>query len=197
MDRFFIGLSLLALLLFWAVGAHNRLVRLRAAVARAWEPFDQCLQRCLAWLRDDSAQWLSAEHLEPDLEAWTRVQAAGAQLALALARTRAQPGDQAAIESLELARGALDRAWIDALAPQAPTDAGPPSGRDRLVAKWLEWKHQELPLAGVFNDAVGHYNAAIGQFPARWLARVFGLRAMALVSMPGAPGASADDPLGH
>ncbi len=46
-----------------------------------------------------------------------------------------------------------------------------------LGARWQELVQQNEQAIGVFNDAVLHYNSAIAQFPASFLAWVFGFKA--------------------
>ena len=43
--------ALLALLFFWAIGAYNRLVRLRSAVVKAFAVLDEQLVRQLVWVQ--------------------------------------------------------------------------------------------------------------------------------------------------
>src|SRR5690349_11600412 len=56
--------ALVALLVFWAIGAYNRLVRLRNAVVAAWTPVDSALRRRQA-LAIELAELLQAA--EPDV----------------------------------------------------------------------------------------------------------------------------------
>ena len=161
----------LALLLFWAVGAYNRLVRLRAAVVQAFEPLDQGLARRLGWVQDALPEQLRDLGSDPASAPWARVQAAGQQMALALAQVRRQPGDRAAMAGLVLARATLEGVWQEALTsfPEPLAEISP------LLLKWAEWQHAEAPLAVAFDQAVGVYNAAAAQFPASVLARLSGL----------------------
>ena len=43
--------ALLALLFFWAIGAYNRLVRLRSTVVKAFAVLDEQLVRQLVWVQ--------------------------------------------------------------------------------------------------------------------------------------------------
>ncbi len=171
-----------ALLFFWAVGAHNRLVRLRAAVGKAFAALDQLLVRQLVWVQSclpesmrGGPQTTPGELQDEVMASWARLGAASEQFALALAQARAQPVDGAVMDTLMLAHDALDTAWRSAMHDAIPPDTHPSA--ERLQAKWMQLLHQAVPLNTAFNDAVESYNAAIGQFPAGLLAKMFGFRA--------------------
>lgn len=170
-----------ALLLFWGIGAYNRLVRLRAAVARAFAALDEQLVRQLVWIQGGLPEALrDGPHTTPGelndevTAAWGRLHAASEQLAVALAQARAQPLDVAAMAALVMSHEALRTAWAHALADAVPPDAVPSA--DRLQARWMRLLHQSLPLRAAFNDAAQSYNQAIRQFPASLLARLFGFQ---------------------
>ncbi|MCC6814312.1 MAG: LemA family protein [Rubrivivax sp.] len=170
-----------ALLLFWGIGAYNRLVRLRAAVTRAFAALDEQLVRQLVWIQGGLPEALrDGPHTTPGelndevTAAWGRLHAASEQLAVALAQARAQPLDVAAMAALVMSHEALRTAWAHALADAVPPDAVPSA--DRLQARWMRLLHQSLPLRAAFNDAAQSYNQAIRQFPASLLARLFGFQ---------------------
>ena len=173
--------GLLALLFFWAVGAYNRLVRLRAAAAKAFAALDEQLVRQLVWVQGCLPESMrggpatTPGELQDEVTAtWARLQAASEQFALALAQARAQAFDVPAMASLVLAHEALRTAWGAALAVAVAPDAVPSA--ERLQARWMRLLHQSLPLRTGFNDAASSYNQAIGQFPALLVARLFGFR---------------------
>lgn len=181
MNSLLMAIAGLALLLFWAVGAYNRLVRLRAAVVHAFEPLDQGLARRLDWVQDALPELLRDLESDAASAPWARVQAAGQQAKLALAQVRRQPGDQAGMAGLVLARATLEGAWQEALTsfPEPQAEISP------LLLKWTEWQHAEAPLAVAFDQAVGIYNAAAAQFPASVLARLSGLPLAGALGVPG------------
>ena len=171
-DFLWSGVLLLALVLFWAIGAYNRLVRLRAAVGAAFGALDPLLGERLAWVQGAPA------HDPARAEAWARLGAAAEQWAVALAPVRAQPANGPAVLSLAQAQAALEAAWAAA----APADAA-----HALHAQWDRLRHQELPLLAANNEAVRVYNAARAQFPAAVMARLGGFRpAQALALAEGA-----------
>ena len=104
-------LLVLALVFFWAIGAYNRLVRLRAAVGTAFAALEPLLRERLAWVKgalppaEPPAPDAPASTLdEPRTQAWARLDAAGEQLALALAPVRSQPVSARAVCSLAQAQ---------------------------------------------------------------------------------------------
>ena len=184
-DGLVIAVVALALVLFWAVGAYNRLMRLRAAIGTAWAPLDTRFIERLAWLGDALKQGqgpAGADASEganvapaPALPSWVRLGAASEQWALALAPVRARPADADAVGRLVLAQAALEAAWagvpVQDWASHMAMDATP------VLAQWERLRQQEQPLMAAFNAAVQRYNAAIDQFPAALMARLCGFRA--------------------
>lgn len=178
---------LLALLLFWAVGAYNRLVRLRTKVGRAFAALDEQLLRQLVLIQGCLPDAVRDGPCDEDVEspdaahaAWQRLQAAAEQFSVVLAQARAQPTDAPAMSALVLAHEALRTAWAGALAEAVPPDAVPSA--ERLQQRWMRLLHQVLPLRTAFNEAAQAYNQAIAQFPAVLLARICGFRAAGTVT---------------
>ncbi|ABM35066.1 LemA family protein [Paracidovorax citrulli] len=186
----------LAVLLFWAVGAYNRLVRLRSAAIQAFGGLDVHFVRITGMLGEYEAAQSPA--LPAQSEVRTALWAATTQFGACLAVARARPLDGGAAAALAAAREVLRTAWAAmARAAREPRegaagpggggagmpDSPPPAmapGEDALALweqRWQElWAHAAL-ATGQFNDAVGSYNGAIRQFPARLLAWLFGFHA--------------------
>lgn len=174
-----LGLVTAAMLGFWAVGAYNRLVRLRNDITRAFVPLEaQVHQRHALLMR-----W--AEALRPVLEESAQpvdaLCAAAEQLLMATERARQRPAAVRTLASLRMAEDTLAAA------------------RDRLYGEMPAHLHQNhlsgasLGLAGFneglaaagstlvfarlqFNAAVDTYNEAVLQFPTVLIASVFGFR---------------------
>ncbi|MFV0680417.1 hypothetical protein [Ottowia sp.] len=168
-------------LFFWAVGAYNRLVRLRAAVGKAFAVFDEQLVRQVVWIQGclpeamrGGLQTSPIELDDPVTAAWARLHATSDQVVVALAKLRGHPMDGAGMAALVLAHEAMRTAWAGALAEAIAEDAVPSA--QRLQERWMRLLHQSLPLRAAFNEAVQSYNQGIGQFPAWLLARVFGFK---------------------
>ncbi|MET4577396.1 LemA family protein [Ottowia thiooxydans] len=175
-----------AVFFFWAVGAYNRLVRLRAAVRKAFASLDEQLLRQVVWVQGclpvsmRSGVTTVSGALQDETDAvWRRLSAASEQFSVALAQVRAHPIDGAATASLAMAHDTLTGAWASAMREAVADDADPSA--DRLDTRWTTLLHQALPLQDAFNAAVRAYNGAINQFPAIFLAKIFGFRPAGLI----------------
>src|SRR5690606_23653767 len=151
----------LAVLVFWAVGAYNRVMRLRSACVQAFGSLDTYFMQTQGLLNEWNA--VQARSAEPVVcahklayEAWT--QSLGA-MGAALAGARARPLNAPAVQALERAHDAQAVAW-QALAdmPCAPDgEAQPQVWRQR----WQQQQAQIGLATAQFNTAVAQYNAAI------------------------------------
>lgn len=178
-----------AVLLFWTVGAYNRLVRLRAEVNVAFAQVDSQLQLQIhvvdELLQDEVAQPPAStqgqeREVVPALEeepspSWTGLQGAAAQLAACLAVARARPLHAEGIAALDAAVQVLAMAWERAEREDAHDLAGPRLP-EALAASRVQLLAQAQAAVDRFNEAVARYNAAIAQFPAVLLAWVFGFK---------------------
>lgn len=168
-----------AVLVFWLVGAYNRLVRLRTALVGRFANVDEQLKQRHALLQAQhtllSAALASAG---PRLEA---LRAACFQADAAREKARVRPGTASAITSLRAAEDILADARGRLPLPASPGQtmasaaAGQAEGPDmqsRLVDSdsALGFARRE------FNQAVAEYNEAVGQFPTFVAARLFGFR---------------------
>lgn len=170
-----VEMGLIALLLFWAIGAYNRLMRHRNAIAAAWGQIDELLVRRAALLEP------LADALREPLEAEATTLAALAQALerqRAAARTvRSRPTQAAALTAWVTAEGGLasPMARIESLVEQHPEVAA--SDAVRPLRKQLAELAPRLVYARqVFNDAAVAYNAALDEFPTRLLRPIFGFR---------------------
>ena len=158
-----------AVLLFWAVGAYNRLVRLRNVILRRFVPVEQQLAERSALLqRQVAALGEASGSAQRELE---ELKAARAQVDAAWETARRRPGAVGAINSLRLALQIL--AQVRARLPLAPCA----SAELAAVHNELAACDNALRFAqGQFNDAVLAYNVAVRQFPTGLLAALFGFR---------------------
>jgi LemA protein len=138
-----------AVLIFWSVGAYNRLVRLRSKGLAAFSVLDDSLSRFVTMAReqgsDSGALVAAANQFESSLKV-----------------SRTQPLNAPTTSALSTAYETLWSCWL-----QVP---------DRLAP---QWDHLELQLEMAradFNQSVLSYNAALNQFPAIVLAWVIGFR---------------------
>jgi LemA protein len=168
--------GLLALVIFWSVGAYNRLVRLRAQVLQAFQAVDTRLAQFIVLLQEHSPLAFDPLRTQPLLAAsglWIGLQSACSQFDVALRVVRRQVLDAEAMEALQSAGGTL-HVWWDRLVDEARDHA------EMLPASWqLAWidnRRQVGEATEAFNHAVMAHNMAITQFPALLLARVFRFR---------------------
>lgn len=151
------------MLLFWSVGAYNRLVRLRAQATRTFAPLALQLGHYAALLKPlESA---------PQDPTWASMQGALSQLSACLTEAQLHPLDPACIRALATAEQVLQLAWHTASLPAEGT------APHALAARWAELDLQVQHARQAFAPSVQEYNAAIRQFPALLLAWLFGFRA--------------------
>jgi len=171
--------SILAVLFFWAVGAYNRLVVLRASVAKQFAAVDAQLIRVLVWLQGNlpaSMRDMLSEMEEAALpeallknERDLKLLAILEDLSDSLDLARTQPLMPVVMSQVNQNRLAL-AAWA-----KAEVRAGQ-SGEatwfiDPLPYKFDRLKAQAWPLMDAYNQAATKYNDAVLQFPASVLAK--------------------------
>ena len=170
-----ITLAVVALIVFWGVGAYNRLIKLRNEITNAFAQIDVQLKR-----RHDLIPNLvevARKYLEHERETLERVTAARAQVVAATDLVRSQPNQAGPIKSLNLAEGVLTSAMGRF---QAVVEAYPELKADESLRDLSEeLTHTENKVAfsrQLFNDATLDYNNAAQQFPANLVAGVFGFK---------------------
>ena len=162
-----------ALLVFWMLGAYNRLVALRNDIIAAWLQVDEPLQRRAAAITG-LLDGLRA-HLPDEGSALDAVQAAQQQLRAAADALRTRPAQAPRAAAWAGADAALagPLARLLALLEQRPDLGMADDIAPHVVA--LRDATQRLAFARqLFNDAVVTYNTAARQFPTRLLSALFG-----------------------
>lgn len=173
-------ITLLALAVFWAVGAYNRLVRLKNIIANAFGQIDVQLKRrydLIPNLVEAAKKYL--QHEQETLEA---VIAARNQARSASDRVASRPGQADAVIALAAAEqtlgGSLGRLF-------ALAEAYPDLKADQTIRELSEELTSTENKVGfarqAYNDAVLDYNNAQGQFPALLVARMFGFSPSAML----------------
>jgi LemA protein len=171
--------SILAVLFFWAVGAYNRLVVLRASVAKQFAAVDAQLIRVLVWLQGNlpaSMRDMLSEMEEAALpeallknERDLKLLAILEELSESLDLARAQPLSPVVMQKVNQNRLAL-AAWA-----KTEVRAGQSGDAtwfiDPLPYKFDRLKAQAWPLMDAYNQAALKYNQAVLQFPASVLAK--------------------------
>lgn len=165
-----------AVLVLWTLGAHNRLMRLRGAIAAAWSQIDEQLRR-------------RREVLPPLVQALREPMAAEAPALDAVLEAQAQVQQQAqslkplAAKSMTELLQAESRLASALARLRALLEQHPELRHREDVAGWLQALADADVRQGVarhlFNDAVQAYNTALLQYPTRLLKPLFGLRTAA------------------
>ena len=166
-------LAALALLVFWAVGAYNRLVRLKNIIANAFGQIDVQLKRrydLIPSLVEAAKKYL--QHEQATLEA---VISARNQARSASDTLRSRPGKAEAVLALAAAEQTLDSSLGRLF---AVAEAYPDLKADQTIRELSEELTSTENKVGfarqAYNDATLDYNNAQGQFPAVLIARLFG-----------------------
>lgn len=169
-----------ALLLFWAVGAYNRLVRLKNTIANAFGQIDVQLKRrydLIPNLVEAAKKYLLHERETLEAVIAARNQARSASDAARSHPTRA-PEVLALAAAEEALSGSLGRLF--ALAEAYPELKADDSIRE-LSEELTSTENKVAFARQAYNDAVLDYNNAQAQFPALLIARLFGFAASAML----------------
>ncbi|MEJ6005969.1 LemA family protein [Paucibacter sp. AS339] len=170
-----LGWGMLALLGFWCIGAYNRLMSLRNAIAAAYAQLDEHLSarastcaKLLALLRP----LLSNEQATFDA-----LETAQAESQAAAQAVRARPYAGDPVASLGVA-SAVHAAALTRLMSLLDHHAELREHAElfALVDELKMIERQRSFTRQVFNQAVSRFNEAITQFPTRILASVYGFR---------------------
>lgn len=179
-----------AVLLFWFVGANNRLMRLRSAALVAYAALDAALIKQLDYVQARNTRALVVSGVaKQDVNVESSLLSAVAQMSAMLAVTRLRPLDPARIASLATALHVMLNAWermypgevlrFDAEGTLSMPASLPGELPDTPQASPFAWPEPSAAAEiarGQFNDAVRAYNRAISQFPAFIVAWAFRLR---------------------
>lgn len=169
-----------AVMVFWSLGAYNRLVRLKSAVQSAdalWrDVLDRWMRMSHDWLAQTDPQAAAMDDADAGgpLAARARLLKASLAMEVALAAAPAGPSGHASYGPAGEAYCALQAAWVDMLAfadPVAQPECGP------WRARAAELQSLTTTAAHSADQAIKIYQSAISQFPASVLARVCGFGA--------------------
>ena len=165
-------IAVLALLVFWSVGAYNRLVRLKNLIANAFGQIDVQLKRrydLIPNLVEAAKKYL--QHEQTTLEA---VIAARNHARAASDTVRSRPANAGAVMALSAAEQALDGSLGRLF---AVAEAYPELKADQTIRELSEeltsTENKVAFARQAYNDTVLDYNNAQGQFPALLIARIF------------------------
>ncbi len=173
-------LAVLAVLIFWAVGAYNRLVRLKNTIANAFGQIDVQLKRrydLIPNLVEAAKKYLSHERETLEAVITARNQAKSASDVV-----RSRPANALAVTTLAMAEQALSSSLGHLF---ALNEAYPELKADetiRELSEELTSTENKVAFARqAFNDAALDYNDAQGQFPAVLIAKLFSFAPAAML----------------
>ncbi|AOG21916.1 LemA family protein [Acidovorax sp. RAC01] len=175
-----------SLTVFWALGAYNRLMRLRSAVVQAFGGFDAHMQRLLALLSELAVARPPDETVNGTMDRaedrMAALEGATVQFSASLAVARARPLHADALAALAAARGVLDACWAAAMderaglanptvaaqahavhgpAPDSAAGDGPPADTPPVASATL---HAVVPLQIRWHENVAHAGHATEAF---------------------------------
>jgi LemA protein len=181
-----IFLGLIALVIFWAVGAYNRLVGLRNRFKNAFAQIDVQLKRrydLIPNLVETAKAYM--RHERETLEAVIKARNVAVTANQAAA---ADPANAGAIQGLVAAEGALRGALgkLFALAEAYP-DLKANQNMMQLTEELTGTENKIAFARQAFNDAVMTFNTAVEQFPSNVIASAFSFKQAELLAATEAP----------
>lgn len=159
-----------AIALFWATGAYNRLVRLRAQAIGAFAELDAQFCSYVALVRHNFA-----DNTAEGAAVYEGLLGAVTQFDGSLKAARGHPLDAMTMRALAAAHEVLSLSW--ARLRNEPGDLAGAPLPETLFAQWQQVALNVERTRAEFNQRVQAYNQAIRQFPARVLAWLFGFKA--------------------
>jgi LemA protein len=186
MIAFIVLLAVVLLLVFWAVGAYNRLVSLRNRFKNGFMQIDVQLKRrydLIPNLVETAKGYM--KHERETLEA---VIAARNSAVTANAKASTDPTDAAAMQQMAAAEGALNQTLgrLFALSEAYP-DLKANQNMMQLTEELTSTENRIAFARQAYNDSVMGYNNASEQFPGSIIANMFGFRPAELLQSTEAP----------
>ncbi len=186
MIGFIILLVIVLVLVFWAVGAYNRLVSLRNRFKNAFMQIDVQLKRrydLIPNLVETAKAYM--KHERETLEA---VIAARNSAASANAKVSGDPTDATAMRQMVAAEGALTSTLgrLFALSEAYP-DLKANQNMMQLTEELTSTENRIAFARQGYNDGVMEYNNAVEQFPGSVVANMFSFKAAELLQSTEAP----------
>jgi LemA protein len=167
--------AVVLLLLFWGVGAYNRLVSLRNQFKNAFAQIDVQLKR-----RYDLIPNLvetAKGYMKHEREALEAVIAARNQAVTANAKAAGNPADAAALQQMATAEGALSSSLGRMFAlSEAYPELKANENMMQLSEELTSTENRIAFARQAYNDGVMDYNTSLEQFPVSIIANVFAFK---------------------
>lgn len=174
------------LIVFWAVGAYNRLVSLRNQIKNAFSQIDVQLKRrydLIPNLVETAKAYM--KHERETLEA---VIAARNQAVTANAKASVDPGNAAAMQQMANAEGMLSSTLGKLFAlSEAYPDLKANQNMMQLTEELTSTENRIAFSRQAYNDGVMQYNTSIEQFPVSIIANMFTFKQAELLQATEAP----------
>jgi LemA protein len=171
----------IAIVLFWSMGAYNRLVRLRSQGILAFAALEVFLNQYVLIVKTnlpDASEQLSAsddcQAYNASVEAWVGLAGAVEQFTASLKMAHVQPLNGPTMSALTTALATLSSCW--SRLRDIPPDLAGSALPGNLASQWEHVALQTEVASAEFNKRVVNYNEAINQFPALLLAWLFGFK---------------------
>ncbi len=177
----FVFWAALAVTVFWALGAYNRLVKLRGDMVRAlqslavqWQYSAQAIRRELATLshtQESDSSWAS---LGDDASSWRPLALATKQFQACIAGVLAKPSVAPPVDDIASIRAAHE-VMLGAWQRLSDTheDLAGEAIPQRLALLWQQQHLLAQEKLREYNACVQAYNQSVAQFPALILAWIF------------------------
>ncbi|MDP3137811.1 MAG: LemA family protein [Burkholderiaceae bacterium] len=166
-----------SVLLFWSVGAYNRLIRLRSDAMVSFAALDAALARRVELVRSflpDVQGGETGAGTDARASVWAGLDGAAHQFGACLNAARNRPLEPGAIAALAAACDVLAMAW-QRVQLEAGDLAGP-ALPESVCAEWDQLTQRVGSAREHFGQCVASYNQAIAQLPALLLAWIFSFR---------------------
>ena len=170
----------LAMLVFWAVGLYNRLMRMRARAFGALGAVEKHLRECIELTRELTMNAQGESGYQTEVQSQESVPQGNLLLAeleildRALKDARQKPLAIEPMARLQQAMTALQRVWEGLLT--LPGDLAGPAVPEDMQARWSDIALRLETSRNEYNQILRQYNESIAQFPARVIVGLMGVK---------------------
>jgi len=168
-----------AIVIFWSLGAYNRLVRMRNQIIQQYFAFEAVLfkyqdlvQEAITSAATATNGWRASVAPELGASLWTRLQVCANHAAMAMARMHEHPLLPKSADELVETSEELESAWLALVHPDVYYLSVP----EQLKKNWSDIDVLLQPELEKFNNVSSEYNQAIEMFPALFIAKLFNFK---------------------